>query len=65
MGHLKDCFRRLVTPKGGDVEEGSATVEYAIGAVTAAAFAGVLLDVVRSGGVSDIVRGMIETALTL
>lgn len=48
-----------------DGEAGMATAEYAIGTVAAAAFAGVLLAVLRSGSVKGLVQGLIETALSL
>lgn len=46
-------------------EEGSTTVEYAIGAVAAAGFAGLLLVVLKSGAVKGLLQGIIETALSL
>lgn len=48
-----------------DGEAGMATAEYAIGTVAAAAFAGILLAVLRSGSVKGLVQGLIETALSL
>lgn len=47
-----------------DAEEGSSTVEYAIGAIAAAAFAGVLLVVVKSGAVKTALTDIIQQALT-
>lgn len=53
-------------PKGtGDPEEGSTTVEYAIGAVAAAGFAGLLLAVLKSGPIKTALQGIIEKALAL
>ncbi|WP_312350768.1 DUF4244 domain-containing protein [Actinomyces sp.] len=46
-------------------EEGSTTVEYAIGAVAAAGFAGLLLVVLKSGAVRGLLEGIIQTALSL
>lgn len=46
-------------------EEGSTTVEYAIGAVATAGFAGLLLVVLKSGAVKGLLQGLIETALSL
>ena len=46
-------------------EEGSTTVEYAIGAVATAAFAGLLLAVLKSGGVKAMLNNIIQTALTI
>lgn len=45
-------------------EEGSTTVEYAIGAVAAAAFAGLLLAIVQSDAVRAALQGIIERALS-
>ena len=45
--------------------EGSTTVEYAIGAVAAAGFAGLLLVVLKSGAVKALLQGIITSALTL
>lgn len=46
-------------------EEGSTTVEYSIGAVATAAFAGLLLAVLKSGGVKSMINNIIQTALSL
>lgn len=46
-------------------EEGSTTVEYAIGAVAAAAFAGLLLVIVQSDAVRAALQGIIERALSI
>lgn len=46
-------------------EEGSTTVEYAVGAVATAAFAGLLLAVLKSGGVKSMINNIIQTALSL
>ncbi|WRS31191.1 DUF4244 domain-containing protein [Actinomycetaceae bacterium MB13-C1-2] len=46
-------------------EEGSTTVEYAIGAVATAAFAGLLLAVLKSGGVKAMLNSIIQTALSI
>lgn len=48
-----------------DPEEGSTTVEYAIGAVATAAFAGLLLAVLKSGGVKGMLTSIIQSALSL
>jgi hypothetical protein len=48
-----------------DPEEGSTTVEYAIGAVAAAGFAGLLLVILKSGTVRGLLEGIIQTALSL
>ncbi len=46
-------------------EEGSTTVEYAVGAVATAAFAGLLLAVLKSGGVKNMLNSIIQTALSM
>ena len=48
-----------------DAEEGSTTVEYALGAVATAAFAGLLLAVLKSGGVKGMLTSIIQAALSL
>ena len=47
------------------LEEGSTTVEYAIGTVAAAAFAGLLLVIVQSDAVRSALQGIIERALSI
>lgn len=49
----------------GGGEQGSTTVEYAIGAIATAGFAGLLIAVLKSGGVRGLLDGIIRTALTL
>ena len=53
-------LRRLVSR-----EEGMATAEYAIGTLAAAAFAGLLLALMRSGSLSGALRSIIESALSV
>ncbi|WP_103063765.1 DUF4244 domain-containing protein [Actinomyces qiguomingii] len=48
-----------------DGEAGMATAEYAIGTLAAAAFAGLLLAIMRSGSLSSVLRGIIESALSV
>jgi len=48
-----------------DPEEGSTTVEYAIGAIATAGFAGLLVVVLKSGAVKGLLQGIIESALSL
>ena len=52
-------------PLGGGSEAGSTTVEYAIGAIATAAFAGLLLAVLKSGSVKGMLTNIIQTALSL
>ncbi len=49
----------------GGPEAGMATAEYAIGTVAAAAFAGLLLLVLRSDGIRAALEGIISSALTV
>ena len=60
-------IEKLETSKGGRPtvdEDGSTTVEYAIGAVATAAFAGLLLAVLSSGGVQSMLTNIINSALS-
>lgn len=59
-GISADSFTEELCP-----EEGSTTVEYAIGAVAAAAFAGLLLVIVQSDAVRAALQGIFERALAI
>lgn len=48
-----------------DPEEGSTTVEYAIGALATAGFAGLLLVVLKSGVVQSALEHLISAALSI
>lgn len=48
-----------------DSEEGSTTVEYAIGAIATAGFAGLLIAILKSGGVKNLLTSIIQSALSL
>lgn len=48
-----------------DKEAGSTTVEYAIGAVAAAGFAGLLLVILKSDSVRAALEGIIQQALAV
>ena len=48
----------------GRGEAGMATAEYAIGTLAAAAFAGLLLAIIRSGSLQSVLQGLIESALS-
>ena len=50
--------------KDDDGEAGMATAEYAIGTLAAAAFAGLLLAIMRSGSLQSVLQGLIESALS-
>lgn len=56
---------RLPEFRENETEEGSTTVEYAIGAVATAAFAGLLLAVLKSGGVKGMLTTIITSALSI
>ncbi len=51
--------------KRANPEEGSTTVEYAIGAIATAGFAGLLIAVLKSGGVKAMINSIIQSALSL
>ena len=51
------------TEDGGG-EAGMATAEYALGTLAAAAFAGLLLAILRSGSLQSVLQGLIESALS-
>ncbi|WP_308443654.1 DUF4244 domain-containing protein [Actinomyces capricornis] len=46
-------------------EAGMATAEYAIGTLAAAAFAGLLLALIRSGSLTGMLQSIIESALSV
>ena len=48
-----------------DLEAGMATAEYAIGTVAAAAFAGLLLAIIRSGGLRPMIESLLSRALSV
>lgn len=65
---LRAWCRWVVRPRPGsteDPEEGSTTVEYAIGAIATAGFAGLLLAILKSGTIRSVLQGIIQNALTL
>lgn len=55
-------FRKL-TAMWLRAEEGMATAEYAIGTLAAAAFAGLLLLIMKGGELKDALQSLIESAL--
>ena len=57
---LPAALRRLASK-----EDGMATAEYAIGTLAAAAFAGLLLALMRSGSLSGALQSIIESALSV
>ena len=57
---LPAVLRRLTSK-----EEGMAPAEYAIGTLAAAAFAGLLLALMRSGSLSGALQSIIESALSV
>ena len=63
---LAETASRLVRPQQGDTdgEEGATTVEYAIGTIAAAGFAGLLILILKSDTVRSALEGLIQEALT-
>lgn len=66
------CGKPEGKPEGGaqgdkrlDLEAGMATAEYAIGTVAAAAFAGLLLAIIRSGGLRPMLESLLSSALSV
>lgn len=66
------CAKSEGKPEGGaqgdkrlDLEAGMATAEYAIGTVAAAAFAGLLLAIIRSGGLRPMIESLLSSALSV
>ena len=47
------------------LEDGMSTAEYAIGTIAAASFAGILIAVVKSGGIKSALEHIIQQALTI
>lgn len=68
-GVYRSLWRRIgsygSSPDDPDGEAGMATAEYAIGTLAAAAFAGLLLAIMRSGSLRATLQGMIESALNV
>ena len=62
---LAETASRLVRPQPGDTdgEEGATTVEYAIGTIAAAGFAGLLILILKSDTVRSALEGLIQEAL--
>lgn len=58
-------LEELMTPPDLNDEEGAATAEYAITVLAAAAFAGLLLAIFKSGSVKDLLLGIIQSALAV
>ena len=69
MGTLGQAARGLRSepmndaPEGGDPEEGGTTVEYAIGTIAAAGFAGLLIVILKSDAVRSALESTIQEAL--
>ncbi|WP_194949312.1 DUF4244 domain-containing protein [Actinomyces trachealis] len=53
-----------VDPTDPDDEAGMATAEYAVGTLAAAAFAGLLLSIMRGGGPTALLSSLINSALS-
>ena len=67
MGTLREAVQRLQATKNdsssGDPEEGATTVEYAIGTIAAAGFAGLLIVILKSDAVRSTLESVIQEAL--
>ena len=67
MGTLREAAQRLHAAKDdsslGDPEEGATTVEYAIGTIAAAGFAGLLIVILKSDAVRSTLESVIQEAL--
>lgn len=63
LAHPAAADARSAPDPGG--ESGMATAEYAIGTLAAAAFAGLLLAIMRSGSLSATLQRLIESALSV
>ena len=67
MGTLRKAAQRLHAakddPSSGDPEEGATTVEYAIGTIAAAGFAGLLIVILKSDAVRSTLESVIQEAL--
>ena len=67
MGTLRDAAQRLQGPRDApsarDTEEGATTVEYAIGTIAAAGFAGLLIVILKSDAVRAALESVIQEAL--
>lgn len=59
------CDDRSMTDDDPHGEAGMATAEYAIGTLAAAAFAGILLAIMRSGSLHSALESLIQSALSV
>ena len=66
-GTLREAAQRLQAakddPSSGDPEEGATTVEYSIGTIAAAGFAGLLIVILKSDAVRSTLESVIQEAL--
>lgn len=65
VGHRPTGPGNAARAEAPDWEEGSTTVEYAIGAIATAGFAALLIAVLKSGGVKAMITSVIESALSI
>ena len=70
MSALQDAAHHMTVGRGGesradpaDPEEGATTVEYAIGTIAAAGFAGLLIVILKSDAVRAALESIIQEAL--
>lgn len=64
-GRLRARLHRRVAAVRRTAQAGMATAEYAIATLAAAAFAGLLLVILRSGEVREMLLGIIRQALSV
>ncbi len=68
MAAVQDIGRSMragtVSAEGRDPEEGATTVEYAIGTIAAAGFAGLLIVILKSDAVRAALESIIQEALS-
>ena len=71
LSALQDTVHHLTAGRGGDAatdpadpEEGATTVEYAIGTIAAAGFAGLLIVILKSDAVRAALESIIQEALS-
>lgn len=62
---LQGWLSRPAAAEDDSIEEGSTTVEYAIGAIATAGFAALLIAVLKSGGIKTLLTNIIQSALSL
>jgi hypothetical protein len=65
LSRLRSRHRRPLAPVGADPEAGMTTAEYAVGTLAAAALAGALYVILRSGTVVGALTSLVTRALSV